>query len=114
MNTTGLGRAAEAAASDYLKKDKYQILDQNWRRRTAEIDLIAKKDGIVYFVEVKYRTKDTQGSGLDYITDRKLKQMEFAARLWAAENDWEGDYQLMAVEVRSDQLQPVVERVVHI
>jgi putative endonuclease len=114
MNTTDLGRAAEAAVADHLKREHYQILVQNWRRRTCEIDLVAQKDKVVYFVEVKYRTKDTQGSGLYYITNRKLKQMEFAAKVWTAENNWEGDYRLMAAEVRSDTLEPVVENIIEL
>jgi len=93
------GRAAESAAVEYLKSQVYKILDQNWRTRLCEIDIVAKKNKTIYFVEVKYRHNSEQGQGLDYITPAKLKQMTFAARMWLADNVWDGDYSLAAMEV---------------
>lgn len=114
MSTTGLGRAAEAAAADYLSAKGYEILDTNWRRRVCEIDIIAKRRDVIYFIEVKYRTRAGQGSGLDYVTPKKLKQMSFAADIWVAENNWPGDYRLLAVEVKAGGLAPKVSRVIEI
>ncbi|HET9850633.1 MAG TPA: YraN family protein [Candidatus Saccharimonadales bacterium] len=111
---TSLGKAAEEATAEYLRKGSYEILELNWRRRTCEIDVIAKKDEIIYFVEVKYRTAASQGSGLDYITPKKLKQMRFAANFWVAENNWPGDYRLMAAEVASDNLKPKLSKLVEV
>lgn len=99
MTNFAHGRAAEEAAANYLLGRGYEIIDQNWRRRSCEIDIVARKNGVVYFVEVKYRINDKQGSGLEYITPAKLKQMTFAANMWVAENNWNGDYQLAAIEV---------------
>lgn len=99
MSTTSTGRAAEDAAAEYLKTRGYKIVDQNWRTRRCEIDIIAKKDNIVSFVEVKYRKSDAFGGGLEYITTAKQKQMTFAAQLWVTENKWDGDYRLAAIEV---------------
>lgn len=65
----------------------------------CEIDIIAHKDAIMYFVEVKYRSSDFQGGGFDYITNRKLKQMNFAAKVWCQTFNWGGDYRLMAAAV---------------
>ena len=99
MVTTESGRAAEAAVAQTLKKRGYKILSQNWRRPRCEIDIVATKKGIAYFVEVKYRSKLGQGSGLEHITKRKLSQMQFAAQMWVAENDYDGDWRLLAAEV---------------
>ncbi len=93
------GRAAEEAAAQYLRKLKFEILDQNWRTRYCEIDIVALKSKTVYLIEVKYRRTTGQGTGLDYITASKLKQMKLAGELWVADNNWEGDYELAAVEV---------------
>ena|SRR3989338_732211 len=99
MTNFSHGRAAEAAATEYLKKQGFKVLAQNWRTRYCEIDVVAGKDKVVYFVEVKYRQSGDQGSGLEYITPKKLKQMELAARFWVSDNDWHGDFRLAAVEV---------------
>jgi Holliday junction resolvase-like predicted endonuclease len=111
VSTTSLGRAAEVAVATSLGRDGYKILASNWRRPRCEIDIVAKKGGVVYFVEVKYRTSPSQGTGLDYITPQKLKQLTFAAQLWCAENNWDGDYRLLAASVKAE---PLVEAIIEI
>jgi Holliday junction resolvase-like predicted endonuclease len=99
MTTTSIGRAAEQAAGEELTRRGYEIAAFNWRTRTCEIDIVAKRDNCVHFVEVKYRHADLQGPGLDYVTKSKLRQMTFAAEEWAHENRWNGDMNLAAIEV---------------
>ncbi len=99
MTTTETGRKAETAARVYLEMRGFKIIEQNWRRPRCEIDIIATRDGVVHFVEVKYRFKDDQGSGLDAITATKLKQMRRAAWAWVDETKWSGEYVLSAVEI---------------
>ncbi len=99
MTSTETGRKAETAARVYLEMRGFTIIEQNWRRPRCEVDIIAVKDGVVHFVEVKYRFKDDQGSGLDAITATKLKQMQRAAWMWVSESKWLGEYVLSAVEV---------------
>lgn len=98
MSSTETGRKAELAAKVYLEMRGYEIIEQNWRRPRCEIDIIARKDGVIHFVEVKYRFNDDQGGGLDAITATKLKQMRRAAWLWVDEYKWRGEYVLSAVE----------------
>ena len=98
MSTEG-GRRAEARAAQHLRAQGFRILEQNWRTRWCEIDLIARKGQVIYFVEVKYRGSSAQGGGLDYITPKKLQQMYFAATLWMASADAASDYRLAAMEL---------------
>jgi putative endonuclease len=58
MQTCGLesyqkGRAGEERSARNLQDLGYQILFQNWRTRTGEIDIIAFKEPFLVFVEVK-------------------------------------------------------------
>jgi|SRR3989338_5574854 len=99
MTNFSHGREAEAAAAQFLIQNGYKILSQNWRTRHCEIDIVAIKKRTIYFIEVKYRQNAAQGSGLEYVTPKKLKQMELAARFWAADNNFRGNYQLSAIEV---------------
>ncbi len=99
MTATSTGRQAESKAASYLEKQGFSVLDQNWRTRYCEIDIVAQKDQTVYFVEVKYRASDSWGGGLEYITPNKLQQMSFAAEVWVSANQWQHDYQLAAIEV---------------
>jgi len=99
MTNVGTGRQAEAAAADYLERLGYTIVEQNWRTRQCEVDIIAERQHVLYFCEVKYRHSESQGSGLDYITPKKLRQMQFAAQSWVHWRGWAGGYQLCAIEV---------------
>jgi len=102
MKTTEQGRRAEAAVAKYLIGRGFKILAQNWRRPRCEVDIITIKKSIIYFVEVKYRGSGAQGDGFEYVTPKKQNQVEFAARVWAQENKWSGDYRLMAAAVGGD------------
>ncbi len=93
------GQAAEEAVATYLESNDYKIIDTNWKTKWCEIDIVAEKDGTVHFVEVKYRSGSDQGSGFDYITPAKQRQMSYAADLWVATNRWTGEYVLSAAEV---------------
>lgn len=99
MNTKIYGQKAEIAVASRLQALGYKILHQNWKTPVCEIDIIAKKDGVIYFVEVKYRLKKTQGDGFEYINHKKQRQMDFAARIWLSQSNWDGDYRFMAVAV---------------
>lgn len=96
------GKLAEQKAAEYLEKQGYEIVATNWRTRVCEIDIVAQKNNTVYFVEVKYRKNQAWGSGLEYITKSKLRQMNFAAEVWIGQNNWRGECALAAVEVEGE------------
>jgi len=99
MNTTSVGREAENIVAKELVRQNHEILAMNWRTRWCEIDIVSKKDKTVYFTEVKFRRSADWGSGIEYITSKKLKQMKFAAEFWLSENNWNKESLLQAVEV---------------
>src|ERR1700712_2759254 len=99
MKTTEQGQAAEKTVAELLEQNGFEVIDRNWKTKVCEIDIVAQKDKVVYFVEVKYRSGQAQGDGFDYITDQKLKRMNFAAQIWTQNYKWNGDYRLMAASV---------------
>lgn len=103
MNTTEVGRKAEVAARVYLEMRGFKIMEQNWRRPQAEVDLIALKDNVVHFVEVKYRMKNEQGGGLEAITPTKLRRMQRGAEIWVEESKWSGEFTLSGIEIAGPQ-----------
>jgi putative endonuclease len=98
--TTDIGQRAELIAAQYLRDNGYRIIQRNWRRPECEVDVIAYKDKVMHFVEVKYRRTDGAGSGLEYVTTAKLRHMNYAARRWISEYVWRGQYVLSAIEVQ--------------
>lgn len=97
--STQSGRTAEEAATNYLIERGYKIVERNWRTRWCEIDIVAAKGGVIYFVEVKYRASAKWGSGLEYITTKKFQQMRFAAEFWLTKHRWTRDVRLAAMEL---------------
>lgn len=85
--TKQVGDAAETKVAAYLKRHGHEILARNWRTKFCEIDIVSRKEGVVYFTEVKHRTTDLQGGGLAAITPKKRQQMSFAAELYAVSNN---------------------------
>ncbi len=80
--TKTIGDEAETVAAAYLEREGFEVLQRNWKTRWCEIDIVARKDERVYFVEVKYRRKADQGGGVAAITPTKKRKMKFAAELW--------------------------------
>ncbi len=74
MSNYSTGHQAEKAAAMYLSEHGYEISELNWKTPICEIDIVALKDSVVYFVEVKYRKNNFQGSGFDYITSKSYSR----------------------------------------
>ncbi len=53
-----VGKVGEDIASEYLEKKGFTVLDRNYSKKWGELDIIAKKDSVLHFVEVKTRTCD--------------------------------------------------------
>lgn len=102
MKHNDRGHAGETAVEEYLSSRGFKIIDRNWKTKQCEVDVIAKKDKCIYFVEVKYRSGLGQGDGFEYITKAKLRQMKFSAEYWVAQNKWEGEYCLSGASVSGE------------
>jgi len=96
-----IGDRAESAAAQYLQSLRYEIIDRNWKTKWCEIDIIARKNAVLYFVEVKYRRSARQGGGIAAVTPVKLRQMKFAAELWL-QKFGTADARLSVIEVSGD------------
>ncbi len=72
MNKREVGTRFEQKAADFLINSGYSILDHNFSCRTGEIDLIAKTEGYLCFIEVKYRSSTYNGFPSEAINKRKI------------------------------------------
>jgi putative endonuclease len=79
------GRFGEDIAKEYLEKQGYKIISQNFRTKTGEIDLIAEKRGTLVFVEVKAGSLEKDGFlPEDKVNHLKRKRLIEASRLFCA------------------------------
>lgn len=74
-----LGRKGELMAKLHLEQPGYEILDENWCHGKAEIDLIAYKDKVIIFTEVKTRSGNYFGEPEDFVDARKQRMIIQAA-----------------------------------
>ena len=87
-NDINTGNLGEIIAQDYLERNKYRILEKNYRTRNpfwkGEIDIIAEKDRTIIFVEVKTADSPKTDSfpAEERVNDKKKKQLIRLANSW--------------------------------
>lgn len=81
------GKEGELLAKEYLLKEGYKILDMNWTFNHKEIDIVAKKDEELYFVEVKTRATTAFELPQEAVTIKKQKNLVYAANAYLEENE---------------------------
>ncbi len=73
MTNQEIGILGENAAADLLVKKGYAILERNYHVNHLEIDIIALKDGVIVFVEVKTRAADYLVAPQEAVNKQKQK-----------------------------------------
>ncbi|MDO9708478.1 YraN family protein [Paracraurococcus lichenis] len=82
------GRAAEEAAAEALGRDGWTVLARRVRTSAGELDLVAERDGLLAFVEVKARPSLAEAAGA--LGPRQRARLTVAAECWLAENPGRG------------------------
>ncbi len=110
-NNKQTGALGEQIAVNYLKNKGFSILETNYWRKWGEIDIIAEKQGIIHFVEVKtvsHETKQALRSAVargtwrpeELVHHRKIHQIHKALETWISENRYDGEWQIDVAAVR--------------
>lgn len=105
------GSLGEQITANYYKQQGFSLLGMNYLKKWGEIDVIAKKDNKVHFIEVKtvsYETKHDLELAVTRRTYRpeenvheyKLKKLSRAIESWLTEYKWKGDFQIDVSAVR--------------
>jgi putative endonuclease len=77
-NRRSLGDRGEDLAAAFLKKQGYKIVERNYRTPLGEIDLVARHQGVLVFIEVKTRTSARFGAGQEavhYAKQARLRKL---------------------------------------
>ena len=83
------GRQGEEMAIAWLQGQGYTILHRNWKHSYFELDVIAVKDAVLHFIEVKTRTTDTYGHPEEGVTTKKLERLMNAGEEYLHQHpDW--------------------------
>lgn len=97
-----IGELGEAAARSYLESKGYLILEQNFRLKCGELDIVAADDTGYVFVEVKTRKNADYGYPSEYVTREKQKKLQRTALLYLAGRDVGMRFDIIEVFYRLD------------
>jgi putative endonuclease len=100
------GLAGELAAARHLVATGWTVLAHRYRLGRHDLDLIARRDDLVAFIEVKTRQGDAFGGGRHAVGWRKRLVLELVASGWIADHGRAGEsyrFDLMEVVWRDGQ-----------
>ena len=107
-----IGAWGEDRAALYLRLHGYRILERNFRCRLGEIDIVARRGGVVAFVEVKLRKNADFGEAREFVTYTKQRRVISAAEFWLMKNKCELQPRFDVIEVYAprgtDTLRPTI------
>lgn len=81
------GDLGEETAADFLRRNGYDIIERNYRHRRGEIDIVASENGVLVFVEVKYRRSRRFGAPEEAVTPAKQELLRRTAEGYAVERE---------------------------
>lgn len=99
------GNTGEALAAIYLARNGYSVLHQNWRYSRLEVDIIAEKDGILHFVEVKTRRTRKFGHPEENVDRKKIQNLINAAEAYLYQQpQWNRiQFDILAITILKDE-----------
>lgn len=86
LTTKFIGDLGEKYAEKYLKKNKFKIIQRNYRKKFGEIDIIAQKFDTLVFIEVKTRHINPYIDAAQYVDSNKQHRIKKTAMCFIAEN----------------------------
>lgn len=83
--SSNIGKKGESIAIEYLENNGYKIINRNYYSRFGEIDIIAKKENYIIFVEVKTRKINTNFNAFEAVDVIKQKKIIKTAMVYLKE-----------------------------
>ena len=94
-----LGLEGEQLAANYLRNESWNVLEMNYRFSRSEVDLIAEKNNLLIFVEVKTRTNTSFGQPEDFVDVKKAENIMAAADHYISEKNWMGNIRFDIISI---------------
>lgn len=99
-----IGDFGEEIVSKYIQQKGYSIVEKNFHSRFGEIDIIAKNDEYIVFIEVKTRKNNSVISGIEAVDTKKQKKIIKTAMIYLNGNHIELQPRFDVVEVNHDKI----------
>lgn len=92
-----VGKIGEGLARKFLEEKGYKIIEQNYKTKYAEIDLVAQNKNELIFLEVRTKVGENFGSPEETINNKKKKKLFGNASAYATIKKWQGLYRIDAI-----------------
>lgn len=99
FKTKIIGNLGENASAKYLKKKRYRILDRNYKTKFGEIDIIAEKNDVICFIEVKTRRNKQYGEARDAVDIYKQRKIISVAEYYIMSKKYDKSCRFDVIEV---------------
>lgn len=103
-----IGKQGEIVAVNFLLENKYKILETNYKNKIGEIDIIAKKNNFIVFVEVKFRSSLAFGYPREAVNLHKQNKIKLVAQCYLQKHS------LLNSAVRFDVIEILNNKITHI
>ena len=99
------GKKGEKMAINWLRERGYAILEQNWRHARWEVDVIAEKEMVLHFIEIKTRKSRDFGLPEDSVGDKKIQNLINVAEQYLHQNpQWQRiQFNILSILILQDQ-----------
>ena len=115
-----VGNLGEREAAKFLRRKGYKILEQNYTAKDAEIDIIARREGITAFIEVKTRNVKSLGGKQSRpaasVTPEKQRKIIKAASHYNGRNksDTRLRFDVIEVYIEDGESKPQIKEIKHL
>ena len=103
------GVEGEQIVQKYLSNSGYKILETNWRFQKAEVDIIAKNNDFLVFVEVKTRANNLFGEPQTFVSEQKQALFKTAAEAYLEEKDFDNEIRFDVIGIILDSQKAKIE-----
>ena len=109
INRKGIGDKGEGNAVNFLFANGYEVLQKSYRFRRGEIDIIARKDDVLVFIEVKTRKNADFGYPETFVSESQQERIHLAAEEYILQNQWQGEIRFDIIAILWDGYEPVID-----
>ena len=108
-----LGAWGEVLAAEYLRKKRYEIVAMGFRCRFCEIDIIARNQLYLVFVEVKLRKSAGFAAAREFVDSKKQNRLRLTAELYLSQNPTELQPRFDVIEIYAPEGEKTSHPVIH-
>ncbi len=105
MQNKAIGQVGEDYAAQYLLDDDFTILKRNATSRWGELDIVAEKEGKIFFIEVKTRLSTRHGNPFEAVDFLKIRKLSRTIQYFVLANKLERrkmQLDVISIELNSD------------